>query len=138
MAPYLGQWRMLIPKSHHELLNGAHTALISAITPKGEVQTTAIWFLFDAASGTIQFSTTDTRKKFRNLTENTHATFFLLNPANQWSYIEVRGTVTVAADPGRVTMLAVGDKHNEDVSRFDPPGTNRFTFTLHPSTVNAR
>lgn len=129
---------MLIPDSHHELLNGAHTATVSAITPKGQIQTTAIWFLFDAASGTIQFSTTDTRKKFRNLSERADATFFLLDPSNQWSYIEVRGTVTVAPDPERVTMLAVGAKHHEDISRFDPPGTNRFTFTLTPTTVNAR
>jgi PPOX class probable F420-dependent enzyme len=129
---------MQIPESHYELLNGPHTAVLSVITPKGEVQTTAIWFLFDFESGTIQISTTDGRKKFRNLTERGQATFFLLDPANQWSYVEVRGTVTVAPDPDRVVMAAIGNKHNEDISRFDPPGTNRFTFTLHPTTVNAR
>jgi PPOX class probable F420-dependent enzyme len=134
-VPNLG---MQIPESHHELLAGLHTAVVSTVTPSGAVQTTAVWFLHDAAADVIRISITDSRKKFRNLTENPNMTFFLLDPADQWKYIEIRGTVTIEPDPTKALMLQIGEKHRTDVSGFDAPGTNRVHVTLTPTRVNCR
>ncbi len=127
-----------IPESAHALLAAPHTAILSAVTPSGAVQSTAIWFLHDAVNDTILISITDGRKKFRNLTENPNATFFLLNPADQWNYVEIRGTVAIEPDPEKVLMSAIGRKHNTDVSNYDQPGQVRQKVTLTPTVVNTR
>jgi PPOX class probable F420-dependent enzyme len=129
---------MRIPESHHELLAGRHTAVVSTITPSGAVQTTAVWFLHDVEADVIRISIADVRKKFRNLSENPNMTFFLLDPQNQLKYIEIRGTVTMEPDPTKALMLQLGDKHATDVSGYDPPGTNRVRVTLSPTRVNCR
>jgi PPOX class probable F420-dependent enzyme len=127
-----------IPEAAYSLLAGAHTAILSTITPSSAVQSTAIWFMHDVAAGTIVISITDARKKFRNLKANGAATFFLLDPANIWSYIEVRGTVTIEADPEKLSMAAVAAKHNADISAYDQPGQIRQKVTLTPTRVNFR
>lgn len=129
---------MPIPDSHHGLLAQPLTALISTITPKGTVQTTALWFIFDPTESVIRFSITDSRKKYRNLTANPNATFFLLNPENPWNFIEVRGIVSLVPDPDKAFMRQIGAKHATDVSGYDRPTENRVVVTLTPTTVNAR
>jgi PPOX class probable F420-dependent enzyme len=127
-----------IPEAAYSLLAGAHTAILSTITPSGAVQSTAIWFVHDVAAGTIVISITDARKKFRNLNANGTATFFLLDPANIWSYVEIRGSVTIEADPAKLSMAAVAAKHNADISAYDQPGQIRQKVTLTPTRVNFR
>jgi PPOX class probable F420-dependent enzyme len=129
---------MRIPESHHELLAGLHTAVVSTVTPSGAVQTTAVWFLHDVEADVIRISITDSRKKFRNLSENPNMTFFLLDPQDQWKYIEIRGTVTIEPDPTKSLMLRIGAKHATDVSGYDAPGSNRVDVTLTPTRVNCR
>jgi PPOX class probable F420-dependent enzyme len=127
-----------IPEASFGLLAGAHTAILSTITPAGAVQSTAIWFIHDVKANAIVISITDARKKFRNLNVNGTATFFLLDPANIWSYIEIRGTVTIEPDPEKFSMAAVAAKHNADISAYDQPGQIRQKVTLTPTKVNYR
>jgi PPOX class probable F420-dependent enzyme len=127
-----------IPASSHALLAEPHTAVLSTVTPSGTVQSTAVWFIHDPDRNEIYISITDARKKFRNIQRNPNVTFFLLNPANTWQFVEVRGTVTIKADPERELMLRIGAKHSTDVSNFDAPGQLRQWITITPVSVNAR
>lgn len=118
------------------LLERPVTGVISTINPAGFPQSTAVWFLFE--DDVIKVSMTTSRKKYRNLVDNPKATFFVLNPENEWSFVEVRATVTWEPDPDRITMRRVGEKHATDVSGFDPAGAVRMTAVLQPVIVNAR
>ncbi len=118
------------------LLDRPITGVITTIDPAGYPQSTAVWFLFE--DDTIKVSMTTGRKKYRNMVTNPKATFFVLNPDNEWSFVEVRADVTWEPDPDRITMLRVGEKHATDVSGFDPAGAVRMTAILHPMNVNAR
>ncbi len=112
------------------------TGVISTINPAGYPQSTAVWFLFE--DDVVRVSMTTSRKKYRNLVEHPKATFFVLNPDNEWSFVEIRADVTWEPDPDRITMRRVGEKHATDVSGFDPAGAVRMTAVLHPVVVNAR
>jgi PPOX class probable F420-dependent enzyme len=125
-----------IPASHHELLAGLHTAVITCVSPTGRLQSTAVWFIHD--DGVILVSTTTRTKKYRNLVADPRITFFLLNPANPWNYVEVRGTATVEPDPIKALMHRIGEKHGIDVSGFDRPGDERVIVSIRPETVNVR
>jgi PPOX class probable F420-dependent enzyme len=128
----------LIAESAHRLLSGPHTAVLSTVTPSGVVQSTAVWFLHDPDTDTIGISITDGRKKFRNLNANPNVTFFLLDPTNPWSYVEVRGTVTIAVDEDEALMNAIVGRHGEKSTGWTKPGETRQRVTITPVTVNSR
>jgi PPOX class probable F420-dependent enzyme len=112
------------------------TGVLTAIDPKGYPQSTAVWFLFE--DDTIKISMTTSRKKYRNLVAHPQATFFVLDPDNIWSFVEIRGDVTWEADDDRILMRRIGEYYATDVSGFDPAGAVRVTAVITPVVVNAR
>ena len=125
-----------LPESLLDLFTAPGTGILSTVTPSGEVQSTAIWYLYD--EGALKFSISDARKKLRNLQENPNATFFLIDPTNPFRFVEVRGTAVVVPDPDFSFRAKVGAHYNADVSSFDAPGALRFVVTLNPTRVNAQ
>lgn len=124
------------PDTHLDLLTAPGVGILSTITPSGLVQSTAIWFLFD--EGELKISISDARKKLRNLQANPAATFFILDPANPFRFVEIRGTVTLAPDADFSFRAKVGAHYATDLSGFDQPGDQRYVVTLHPTTINAQ
>lgn len=51
------------PKSHLDLLEAANVAVFTAVTPKGELQSTAIWYLLDD-DGKLKMTSTGDRRRF--------------------------------------------------------------------------
>lgn len=125
-----------LPATHLDLLDAPGVGLLSTITPGGEIQTTAIWFLHD--EGAVKISISDARKKLRNLQGNPTATFFLLDPTNPFRFLEIRGTVSIEPDPDFAFRAKVGAHYGADLSNFDQPGDQRFVVTLQPTRVNAQ
>jgi PPOX class probable F420-dependent enzyme len=124
------------PESHLDLLGAPGVGLLSTVTPGGDIQTTALWYLFEG--GELKFSLSDQRRKFRNLEQNPTATFFLIDPANSFRFIEVRGKVTIEPDADFSFRAKVGAQYGADVASFDTPDTKRYVVTLQPSKVNAQ
>ena len=118
------------------LLTRTLTGVLTSLDPKGYPQSTAVWFLFE--NDVIKVSMTTARKKYRNLVSHPKATFFVLDPDNIWSFVEVRGDVTWEDDPDRDTMLRLGEYYATDVSAFDPAGAVRMTAIITPVVVNSR
>lgn len=112
------------------------TGILTCLDPKGYPQSTAVWFLFE--DDRVKVSITTSRKKYRNLVAHPQATFFLLNPENIWSFVEIRGDVTWEPDDERITMRRLGEYYSTDVSGFDPAGAIRVTAVITPVIVNAR
>jgi len=125
-----------LPESHRDLLDSQSVGILSTITPAGLIQSTAIWFLVD--EGQVKISISSARKKLRNLQDNPVATFFLLDPANPFRFVEVRGTVTLQPDTDFSFRAKVGAKYGTDVANFDQPGDTRQVVTLQATTVNAQ
>ena len=127
---------MSYPDSALDLLRSPGTAILSTTTPGGEIQSTALWYLLD--DGALKISLAGSRKKLRNLREHPGVTFFLLDPTNPFHFIEVRGTATVAPDPGYAFRDKVGAQYSTDVSTFDQPGEERFIVTIEPTAINTQ
>jgi PPOX class probable F420-dependent enzyme len=125
-----------LPTSHRDLLDAPGVGILSTITPNGDVQSTAIWYLHD--DGQLKISISAARKKLRNLQSNPSATFFLLDPTNPFRFVEIRGKATVEADADFSFRAKVGSHYGADLSNFDQPGDLRYVVTLHPARVNAQ
>lgn len=128
---------MSYPDSHLALLRAPGVAVLSTHTPDRTIQSTAIWYLLDD-DGELKVSLSDARKKLRNLQTDPTVTFFLLDPANPFRFIEVRGTASLVVDEGFAFRAKVGAHYGADVSNFDKPGDVRYVLTILASTVNAQ
>src|SRR6476660_8654401 len=90
-----------LPASHIDLLDAPGVATLSTLGPDGYPQVTAIWFMRDGDA--IVTSLTTIRQKLRNIARHPQATLFLVDPANPYRTLEIRGDVTIEDDPELAT-----------------------------------
>lgn len=123
-----------IPDSHRDLLD-AQIATFATIDRNGRPQLSAVWFL--AEGETVRISLNTTRQKVKNLRRNPACTVFILDPANPFRYLEIRGDARIEPDSDFAFAGKVGEKYGTDVRAFDRPDDSRLVVTLEPTTVNA-
>jgi PPOX class probable F420-dependent enzyme len=124
-----------IPESHRDLLESATVAL-ATVSPTGHPQVTAIWAVLDG--DLIVTSLAGVRQKLKNLAARPQATVFVIDPANQFRPLEVRGDVTIEPDPELETLKKVLAAYGTDLESFDGPIEGRVTVTLRPTRVVAQ
>ncbi len=124
-----------IPQSHHDLLDASIPVALATIGPTGHPQVTAIWAVRDG--DTVVTSLAGVRQKLKNLRERPRATVFVIDPANPYRTLEVRGDVTVEPDPGLATLQRVLAAYGSDLTTFSGPLEDRVAVTLHPTRVVA-
>ncbi|HVT68041.1 MAG TPA: PPOX class F420-dependent oxidoreductase [Trebonia sp.] len=124
-----------IPDSHKDLLN-AQVAVLGTIGSSGRPQLSATWFL--AEGDTVKFSLNTARQKVKNLQANPKASVLILDPANPYKYVELRGDVEVTPDPDYEFADKVGAKYGgTDLRDRDEPGDTRVVVTMKPTRVVA-
>jgi PPOX class probable F420-dependent enzyme len=123
-----------IPASHRDLLD-AQVATMATVGPDGRPQLSEIWFL--APDDQICVSLNTARQKTKNLLVNSAVNVFLLDLANPYRYLEIRGDAEVTPDDDYVFADQVGAKYNADLRQHDQPGQSRVKVTIHPVRVNA-
>ena len=80
-----------IPESHADLFQGKNFAHVATVMPDGTPQTTPVWIDYDGTH--IIFNTAEGRQKTRNLDRDPRVAFSVLDMANPYRYIQVRGRV---------------------------------------------
>lgn len=128
---------MTYPESHRDLLDAPGVLALSTLTPSGAIQTTAVWYLLDD-DGTIVVSANSQRAKVQHVQQNPTVNAFVIDPANPFRTLEIRGTAAVIADEDYSMRERVGAKYSADMSAFDEPGTTRWTIRITPDKVVAR
>jgi PPOX class probable F420-dependent enzyme len=123
-----------IPESHHDLLN-AEFATLATVGTDGRPQVTELWFL--AQGDTLAISLNAARQKTKNLARNPACTLFILDLANPYRYLEVRGDAVITPDDDYQFADLVGAKYGADLRSRDEPGDARVKVTIEPVKVNA-
>jgi PPOX class probable F420-dependent enzyme len=123
-----------IPESHRDLLE-AQVLTLGTVDPSGRPQLTPVWFLTE--DGLPRISANTSRKKVRNLRANPACSVYILDLANPYRYLEIRGDAVVEPDDDYAFAGRVGAKYGADVRTFDGPGDSRVVVTVRPVRVNA-
>jgi PPOX class probable F420-dependent enzyme len=123
-----------IPESHRDLLE-AQILTLGTVDPSGRPQLTPVWFLTE--DGLPRISANTSRKKVRNLRANPACSVYILDLANPYRYLEIRGDAVVEPDDDYAFADRVGAKYGADVRTFDGPGASRVVITVRPVRVNA-
>ena len=122
------------PESHSDLLD-TPVASLATIGRDGIPQVTAVWFVHD--NGDLQLSLNSNRLKTKNLQARPECSLMILDTANPYRYLEVRGHARIEPDSADVVVGKVNSKYSADVRAWDGPDDQRMAVTIEPSNVYA-
>ena len=121
-----------ILSSHYDLLN-AQVATLATIGSDGRPQLSEVWFLADG--DTVSLSLNTARQKTKNLQANPAVTLLILDLANPYRYLEIRGDAEITPDDDYTFADRLGAKYQSDLRDRDQPGDTRVVVTIRPARV---
>lgn len=128
-----------IPESHRDLLERPIVVSLSTVMPDGQPQSTPIWTTMDGEH--IIVNTARGRQKDRNLSLRSKATILIIDPEDDYHWIEIRGEVDEVSEVGAVDMInRLSLKYRGDAQYYKTPEAaqreTRVTFRIKPTHVN--
>jgi PPOX class probable F420-dependent enzyme len=99
-----------IPAEYVHLLEEPNFGSLGTIRPDDTVQVSPMWFLYEG--DVIRFTHTTKRAKYRNLQHNPSMSLAVMDPADQTSYLEVRGKlIAIEPDPEGAFYVVLGKRY---------------------------
>lgn len=125
----------VIPQDKLDLLESKALANVATIGPDGAPQVNPVWFDWDGTY--VRFSQTTNRQKVKNLERDPRVALSIVDPANPYRYLEIRGKVVkVEPDPDRAFINAMAKKYlNEDVYPWHREGDVRIVMVVEPQST---
>ena len=122
----------VIPEKYSDLLQSKALAHIATIGPKGEPQSTPVWFDWDGQH--LLFSQTTGRQKYRNVKRDPAIALSIVDPSNPFRYLEIRGKViNIEEDPNNRFIDSMAKKYmGRDKYPFHQPGDERVVVVVEP------
>jgi len=120
-----------IPDQYLDLLTDKVAfAELATVMPDGSPQVTPVWFEFK--DGIIRINTAKGRRKVRNLDANPRVAMAIVDPANPYRYLQIRGHVTRSTEDGADAHIDSLAKRylNQDKYPFRAPGEVRVIFEI--------
>jgi PPOX class probable F420-dependent enzyme len=84
-----------VPDSHRDLLD-AQFATLATVGADGRPQASEVWFL--AEDDTVGISLNTARQKTKNLEQHPGCSLLILDLANPYRYLEIRGDAELSPD----------------------------------------
>jgi len=115
------------------LIDGLNFASIATINPDGSPQTSVVWFT--RGGDDLLFSTVIGRRKELNLRRDPRVSVTIFDQQQPYSYIEVRGSVTLDSEGGRELIDALSNKYLDKDYGVEPEDNVRVVIRLTPRKV---
>jgi PPOX class probable F420-dependent enzyme len=127
-----------VPTGYLDLLTQKKpVANLATLQPDGSPQVTPVWF--DYTDGKIRVNTAKGRVKARNLSDGAKVALSIVDPDNDYRYVQIRGTVTKATTDGAMQHIdSLAKKYiGQDTYPWHKPGDVRVMYEITPSAVQA-
>jgi PPOX class probable F420-dependent enzyme len=122
-----------IPQGLEDLLD-AKVASLTTLGRDGAPQATLVWFAYNRDLSRFQLSLGGDRQKARNLIARPQVSLLIFDPADQFRYLDVRGTAGTEPDDEFAWADAfITPKYGADVRDF--PGGKRLVITIEPDNI---
>ena|SRR5882757_2926802 len=115
------------------LIDGLNFASIATINPDGSPQISVVWVTRDGDD--LLFSTVIGRRKELNLRRDPRVSVTIFDQQQPYSYIEVRGSVTLDSEGGRELIDALSNKYLDKDYGVEPEDNVRVVIRLTPRKV---
>ena len=122
----------MIPELYRDLLTSTALAHVATLGPNGKPQTNPVWFDWDGAH--ILFSQTTKPQKYRNLQRDGRIALSIVDPANPYRYLEIRGAVErIDPDPDLTFINKMAQKYlGQERYPYHQPGDERVVVIVKP------
>jgi PPOX class probable F420-dependent enzyme len=121
-----------LPDRARALFDAPNHITVATIDPGGRPQTSLVWATTDGDD--ILFSTIKGRRKYANLTRDPRISALVYDPADPYTYAEVRGTATISDDPGAELIGELAIKYTGQPFGHRP-GEQRVIVRIRPDKV---
>lgn len=126
-----------VPASYRDLVDQPIVAAVGTTLPDGTAQVTPVWFSTDEA-GYFYFNTAVGRLKDKAIKEHPYVALMILDPANPYRYLAVRGPVVLITEEGaREHINQLSARYTgQPVYTFGPPDEPRVMYKIAPEHVS--
>jgi PPOX class probable F420-dependent enzyme len=121
-----------LPRRARALFDGPFHVTVATLDPGGRPQLSVVWARTDGDA--VLFSTIKGRRKFANLTRDPRVSALVFDPADPYTYAEVRGTATITDDPDAELINELALKYTGEPFG-ERPGEQRVIVRIDPSHV---
>ncbi|MFO1464912.1 MAG: PPOX class F420-dependent oxidoreductase [Steroidobacteraceae bacterium] len=126
----------IIPDKFRDLFEKPAFAHLATVMPDGRPQVTPVWVSYDGRY--IHVNTAIGRQKDRNMVRDGRVALSILDPANSYRYLEVRGRVAERTENGADASIdALSQRYLGKPYPFRQPGEKRVLFKIEPEHVSA-
>ena len=102
--------QQVIPEEFLDLLDSTALAHIATIGPTGAPQVSPVWFGWDGTH--VRFSQLPNAQKLKNLQRDNRVALSIVDPTNDYRYLEVRGRViAIEPDPDYTCLSQLAGKY---------------------------
>ena len=123
-----------IPPHLQYLLERPFFGSLGTVRPDGAPQVNPMWFEF--IDGTVRFTHTTYRAKWRNLQQNPAMSFMVFDPDDPNTYIEVRGTLIEAIpDPTGAFYVRLQQRYGSSSERPPKDALDRVILVMSVEKV---
>jgi len=124
-----------IPESHQDLLDSKAILHLASLGPDGAPEVHPVWFAWDGSH--LKVSTTKARKKHRNIQRDARVAGTMLDPSNDYRYLEVRGVVErIEDDPDKAFIDELAQKYMGQDYPWNQPGDERVIYFIRVDKAN--
>lgn len=124
--------RVRLPEPAKALFDGPNHVTVATIDPGGQPQTSLVWAKRDGDD--VLFSTIKGRRKYTNLARDPRLSALVYDPADPYTYAEVRGTATITGDPDAELINELALKYTGEPFG-ERPGEQRVIVRISPDKV---
>jgi PPOX class probable F420-dependent enzyme len=123
----------VIPAEFLDLLDSTALANIATIGPTGAPQVSPVWFGWDGTH--IRFSQLPNAQKLKNLKRDNRVALSIVDPANDYRYLEVRGRVIeIEPDPHYTYLTKLAGKYwGLDTYPYMEEGSEPVIIVIEPT-----
>ncbi len=117
-----------LPQKAKDLLDANSFVVLATLNADGSPQTSILWATYDGDD--VLLSTVRGRQKDLNLSRDPRASVLILDAASPYSYVEVRGTVTLDTEDGDDLIEALSQRYTGQAYTGDE-GTGNVRVNVH-------
>lgn len=118
----------------HALLAAANHAVLTTYGPDGSAHSTVVWQ--EVADGKLSVNSSQGRQWPTNLERDPRATVVVMDQANPYEYVEIRGTAVSTRDGAEEQIHRLAKKYiNADRYPWLQDGEVRIRFDIAPEKV---
>lgn len=121
-----------LPDRARALFDAPNHVAVATVDPGGRPQTSLVWAKTDGDD--VLFSTIKGRRKYANLTRDPRISALVYDPADPYTYAEVRGTARITDDPEAELINDLALKYTGQPFGLRP-GEQRVIVRITPDKV---